>query len=276
MKIIVLLSLVKFFNDDSKLREASFVKGVNALNIIPPQVGLEGSPIAQRNYANAKNKLNEMIQLDELYKEYDKEIKEAKTEDDFKQDFSESTFKQPAIDFNFDEAQLRNLSRIAEREKQVLEGDINVKKQANDKFILLEGAGLAGTSSDAADNYIKYNKSSNVYSVAGTQTYEPLNNKTTEYYAKRNMPKIDKNIDQISASITELENKKTEIQEQTLLALDAELDETRDSIIRKNTDRKIQSIDAALLFMQNTLEKNQEDLNSYKTQFKSIYDEMDI
>ena len=196
-----LLSLVKFFDEDSRLRESTFVKGSRALNIIPLNVGQDGDPIAQRNFVNAKNRLNELIQLDNLDKEYTKEIEDAKQGEDFIQNFEEQSFQQPKMQFDFDDAELRNLSSLYEADKIVL-GATDVAG-VNPQAQALEASGYIGNKS-----YLKYNANKKEYIVPGVKTYyEPRSSN----FAKKTTTTISGNIETIENSIEKLQEEKNQI-----------------------------------------------------------------
>lgn len=252
-----LLSLVKFFDEDSRLRESTFVKGSRALNIIPLNVGQDGDPIAQRNFVNAKNKLNELIQLDNLDKEYTKEIEDAKQGEDFIQNFEEQSFQQPKMQFDFDDAELRNLSSLYEADKIVL-GATDVAG-VNPQAQALEASGYIGNKS-----YLKYNANKKEYIVPGVQTYNEPN---SIYYAKRATNKIVGNIETIDSSIEKLQEEKNQINLNLEQALEAELDETRDAIIQMNADRKLVRINTVLDILEDKKDNQESEFERINTLF---------
>ncbi len=252
-----LLSLVKFFDEDSRLRESTFVKGSRALNIIPLNVGQDGDPIAQRNFVNAKNRLNELIQLDNLDKEYTKEIEDAKQGEDFIQNFEEQSFKQPKMQFDFDDAELRNLSSLYEADKIVL-GATDVAG-VNPQAQALEASGYIGNKS-----YLKYNANKKKYTVPGVKSYnEPRN----LHFAKQTTSKIAGNIETIENSIEKLQEEKNQINLNLEQALETELDETRDAIIQMNADRKLVRINTVLDILEDKKDNQESEFERINTLF---------
>ena len=252
-----LLSLVKFFDEDSRLRESTFVKGSRALNIIPLNVGQDGDPIAQRNFVNAKNRLNELIQLDNLDKEYTKEIEDAKQGEDFIQNFEEQSFKQPKMQFDFDDAELRNLSSLYEADKIVL-GATDVAG-VNPQAQALEASGYIGNKS-----YLKNKANKKKYTVPGVKSYnEPRN----LHFAKQTTSKIAGNIETIENSIEKLQEEKNQINLNLEQALETELDETRDAIIQMNADRKLVRINTVLDILEDKKDNQESEFERINTLF---------
>ena len=252
-----LLSLVEFFDDDSRLRESTFVKGSRALNIIPLNVGQDGDPVAQRNFAMAKNRLNELIQLDKLDKSYTQEIEDAKQGEDFVQNFEEESFKQPKMQFDFDDAELRNVTSLYEADKIIL-GATDVAG-VNPQAQILEASGYIGNKS-----YLKYNANKKEYSVPGVQTYyEPSN----AYFAGRTTKTITGNISTIDSAIDNLLNEKEKINTTLAENLESELDETRDGILQINADRKLVRINTVLDVLQNKKDNQENELERISTLF---------